>query len=268
MFKKTRAIFLAMHHDTPSYTYYERYCDQTLKDAIAQVSQELMLNTGDDELVDAWPIISINQWDQEQQRLLALSKRAIFRIKYDFSSQKMVHYTRYSLDQLRFIQKGYFHTKPKSFTRWWMGDKIRQQFGMRIFVSADNTTENERTHSMRERTLSSDVISTHLERPTLFQTYRVAAFSYLDDTSSVHTVQDGDKLTALSIISRIIHTRHATQALDTEFSLPPPQLKSHDGFYLADYDISRNSQFGAFSVFYNSKKIGFWKSFLTRQQTT
>ncbi|KNC46570.1 uncharacterized protein AMSG_03005 [Thecamonas trahens ATCC 50062] len=61
-----------------------------------------------EEFVDGWEVVSINQWDVEQVRVLILSTAALYRIKYKASSGEILHHHRQPLDDICRIQIGRF----------------------------------------------------------------------------------------------------------------------------------------------------------------
>jgi len=51
---------------------------------------------------------SINQREQEQQRIVLVTQKAYYRIKYNFKIGKIDHMTRIKLKDILSLQKGYF----------------------------------------------------------------------------------------------------------------------------------------------------------------
>eukprot|EP00164_Ancoracysta_twista_P013276 GFYU01021133.1.p1 GENE.GFYU01021133.1~~GFYU01021133.1.p1 ORF type:complete len:202 (+),score=39.97 GFYU01021133.1:75-680(+) len=60
-------------------------------------------------LKGAWSVISINQWDKEQERFVLLTDLAYYRVKYDYDQRRVDHYERVALSDISFIQQGFLY---------------------------------------------------------------------------------------------------------------------------------------------------------------
>lgn len=69
----------------------------------------------DEVITHAWIIISINEMDVEQERVLVLSNKSLFRFKYNFNSSKIARHRHLSLSDLASVSIGPFSHKPSHF---------------------------------------------------------------------------------------------------------------------------------------------------------
>eukprot|EP00300_Choanocystis_sp_HF-7_P033265 c45574_g1_i1.p1 GENE.c45574_g1_i1~~c45574_g1_i1.p1 ORF type:complete len:192 (+),score=31.79 c45574_g1_i1:26-577(+) len=63
----------------------------------------------DETFLEGWSVISINQWDFEQPRVLLLSSAALYRVKYNFADGEIKHHERQPLEDIMRIQCGPFY---------------------------------------------------------------------------------------------------------------------------------------------------------------
>ncbi|XP_043509402.1 tumor protein p63-regulated gene 1-like protein isoform X1 [Frieseomelitta varia] len=69
--------------------------DRALKDC-----QESLINEEERDIIGSWLLTEISLWDIEKERLIILTRRAIYSIKYDFISLKILEYNRIPLMQI------------------------------------------------------------------------------------------------------------------------------------------------------------------------
>ncbi|KYQ94354.1 hypothetical protein DLAC_04650 [Tieghemostelium lacteum] len=82
-------------------------------DAINSCVDHFLKSDKDDEqsgFINAWIVISINKRNQEQERILLLTKTHLVRCKYNFNENKIVHCKKTSLSTLKRIQIGSIKT--------------------------------------------------------------------------------------------------------------------------------------------------------------
>lgn len=60
-------------------------------------------------LLSAWPVISLNEWLLEQQRVLVLGSRCIYRVRYNCKTQRVENVSRTQLRQLTRVEYGRSH---------------------------------------------------------------------------------------------------------------------------------------------------------------
>ncbi|XP_050492936.1 tumor protein p63-regulated gene 1-like protein isoform X2 [Bombus huntii] len=75
--------------------------DRALKDC-----QESLINEEENDIIGSWLLTEISLWDIEKERLVILSKKAIYSIKYDFISLKILEYNRIPLLQIDTLVSG------------------------------------------------------------------------------------------------------------------------------------------------------------------
>ncbi|XP_043602004.1 tumor protein p63-regulated gene 1-like protein isoform X2 [Bombus pyrosoma] len=83
--------------------------DRALKDC-----QESLINEEENDIIGSWLLTEISLWDIEKERLVILSKKAIYSIKYDFISLKILEYNRIPLLQIDTFVSGELVYPPSS----------------------------------------------------------------------------------------------------------------------------------------------------------
>ena len=83
--------------------------DRALKDC-----QESLINEEEKDIIGSWLLTEISLWDIEKERLVILSKKAIYSIKYDFISLKILEYNRIPLLQIDTLVSGELVYPPSS----------------------------------------------------------------------------------------------------------------------------------------------------------
>lgn len=69
---------------------------------------------GDGEIIGCWLLTQISLWDTEKERLILLTKTALYTIKYDFISLKTLEYSRVPLSEIDTVVNGELVYPPKS----------------------------------------------------------------------------------------------------------------------------------------------------------
>ncbi|XP_018060272.1 PREDICTED: tumor protein p63-regulated gene 1-like protein isoform X2 [Atta colombica] len=67
--------------------------NEVVERAISDCTEKL-IKQNDDELVGSWLLTEISLWDTEKERLVLLSTKALYSIKYDFISLKILDFNR------------------------------------------------------------------------------------------------------------------------------------------------------------------------------
>ncbi|XP_076652329.1 tumor protein p63-regulated gene 1-like protein isoform X1 [Halictus rubicundus] len=83
--------------------------EKALKDC-----QETLINDEEKEIAGSWLLTEISLWDIEKERLVLLTKKAIYSIKYDFISLKILEYNRIPLSQIDTLVSGELIYPPSS----------------------------------------------------------------------------------------------------------------------------------------------------------
>ncbi|KZC09177.1 PREDICTED: tumor protein p63-regulated gene 1-like protein [Dufourea novaeangliae] len=68
--------------------------------------QESLINEEEKDIAGSWLLTEISLWDTEKERLVLLTKKAIYTIKYDFISLKILEYNRIPLSQIDTMVSG------------------------------------------------------------------------------------------------------------------------------------------------------------------
>ncbi|XP_034190327.1 tumor protein p63-regulated gene 1-like protein isoform X1 [Osmia lignaria lignaria] len=68
--------------------------------------QDSLINEEEKDIAGSWLLTEISLWDIEKERLVVLTKKAIYSIKYDFISLKVLEYNRIPLSQLDTLVSG------------------------------------------------------------------------------------------------------------------------------------------------------------------
>ena len=64
------------------------------------------LAQGDEQQLLQWPVVSVNEWGTQQQRVLVLTSGALYRLHYRADTGVVDHHTRTSLGAIRRIERG------------------------------------------------------------------------------------------------------------------------------------------------------------------
>ncbi|XP_017880057.1 tumor protein p63-regulated gene 1-like protein isoform X1 [Ceratina calcarata] len=75
--------------------------ERALKDC-----QDSLINEEEKNIVGSWLLTEISLWDTEKERLVILTTKAIYSIKYDFISLKILEYNRVPLSQIDTLVSG------------------------------------------------------------------------------------------------------------------------------------------------------------------
>ncbi|XP_076652333.1 tumor protein p63-regulated gene 1-like protein isoform X3 [Halictus rubicundus] len=95
--------------------------EKALKDC-----QETLINDEEKEIAGSWLLTEISLWDIEKERLVLLTKKAIYSIKYDFISLKILEYNRIPLSQIDTLVSGELIYPPSSLV------PRRSMYGVRL----------------------------------------------------------------------------------------------------------------------------------------
>lgn len=76
--------------------------------------QENLINEDEKDVLGSWLLTEISIWDIEKERLLLLTAKALYSVKYDFISLKILEYHRVPLTQLDTIVEGEIIYPPSS----------------------------------------------------------------------------------------------------------------------------------------------------------
>eukprot|EP00698_Gefionella_okellyi_P005890 TRINITY_DN15321_c0_g1_i1.p1 TRINITY_DN15321_c0_g1~~TRINITY_DN15321_c0_g1_i1.p1 ORF type:complete len:242 (+),score=32.41 TRINITY_DN15321_c0_g1_i1:109-726(+) len=87
-----------------------------------------------EQLVRPFNVLSINQWNTEQERLLLLTSHALYRIKYDFDSHSVHHFERMPLKDIKAIQHGPLIHGASQLVSPALSEAV-SPYGLRIFTS-------------------------------------------------------------------------------------------------------------------------------------
>jgi len=77
--------------------------------------EENGLLTEDEVITHAWIIISINEMDVEQERVLVLTNKSLIRFKYNFNTSKISRHKHMPLSDITGVQIGPFTNKPNNY---------------------------------------------------------------------------------------------------------------------------------------------------------
>lgn len=114
------------------------------REAVLQCQREVLQS--DERFVCGWVILSINQFDHEQERVLILSDKAIVRVKYIFTKSKVEHFNRTELQDVSRIEMGWLVDNKMSVNTLAKTVGVNQvlkmgtpHFGFRIHTNAPPT---------------------------------------------------------------------------------------------------------------------------------
>ncbi|KAK0175673.1 hypothetical protein PV327_009405 [Microctonus hyperodae] len=75
---------------------------------------DILSTDQNDEIIGTWLLTEISLWDTEKERIVLLTKNAIYTIKYDFISLKILQFNRTPLTEIDTIAEGELEYPPKS----------------------------------------------------------------------------------------------------------------------------------------------------------
>jgi len=97
--------------------------------------------------VVGWVVISINKWGQEQERVVLLSEKAWYRIKYDFEDSSIIRWERTALENISSIEVGTTAIKdnlPALLPAWISGGDEMLEYAIRLHL-AETESDTHRT---------------------------------------------------------------------------------------------------------------------------
>jgi len=98
-----------------------------------------------ERFVSGWVVVSINEWNQHQERVIIISSGAYYRVKYDFGHKTVVHSQRITLPTITHIEVGWISNSSSTLetATEQKVDTDNAYYGVRIF--ANDTAETYRT---------------------------------------------------------------------------------------------------------------------------
>ncbi|KAJ8683261.1 hypothetical protein QAD02_019053 [Eretmocerus hayati] len=125
--------------------------NEVVEKALSDCQRDLLSSTEEDELVGSWMLTEITLWDTEKERLVLLTKDALYCVKYDLIILRIVEYSRISLPDVDTLIAGELVYPPTSFLPRLNGfaegisslinSAVRQEWSS--FTSLSSTTEFE-----------------------------------------------------------------------------------------------------------------------------
>jgi len=105
-----------------------------------------------ERLVCGWTLVSINQRDQEQERVVLLTDKAYYRVKYDFRTSKIEHLSRVPFKNITYLQKGLFKAPGEitSSSKEEASVPHQKHFGLKIYAEFAPDDEATDTLSPKE----------------------------------------------------------------------------------------------------------------------
>lgn len=83
--------------------------EAVLRDVLAICTASVM--TTNETFVGIWDVTFVNQWAKEQERILLLTSKNLYRVKFDFAARVAVHYDRTDLLKIDMMHKGYLRVE-------------------------------------------------------------------------------------------------------------------------------------------------------------
>jgi phosphatidylinositol 4-phosphatase len=154
---------------------------QAIEACTTFLEQELLKNTNEEEdILNAYVVISTNKFGAEQERVLAVTNRAVYRFKYNFNNNKnpIDHFKRLPLAGLKAVQLGLIASTEKRSTQQFgivldFGDSVEKS--QHIYSALDFSKENaerivEALKSALKSLLQTDLLvkQTPIQRQTSF----------------------------------------------------------------------------------------------------
>eukprot|EP01117_Protostelium_nocturnum_P018834 TRINITY_DN7959_c0_g1_i1.p1 TRINITY_DN7959_c0_g1~~TRINITY_DN7959_c0_g1_i1.p1 ORF type:complete len:739 (-),score=199.32 TRINITY_DN7959_c0_g1_i1:66-2282(-) len=98
----------------------------------------------DEQLNRGWIVVFINPSDQEQDRVMMLSSKALYRVKFKFGTSKIYRYEKIMLSDIQFIEKGYYELDEDPYYCF------RIHFS--VSSSSSSTAQGNELNTMKNRT--------------------------------------------------------------------------------------------------------------------
>jgi hypothetical protein len=83
--------------------------EAVLRDVLAICTASVM--TTNETFVGIWDVTFVNQWAKEQERILLLTSKNLYRVKFDFAARVAVHYDRTDLLKIDMMHKGFLRVE-------------------------------------------------------------------------------------------------------------------------------------------------------------
>lgn len=113
--------------------------DESILKAL-EVCAASVLNTNE-TFQTGWHVMFVNQWGKELERLLLLSNKNLYRVKFDFAKCEVIHYDRTDLVKIDMIHKGWLRIeggwRKDAELAYKLGKNGQRLFGVRV-LAGDN----------------------------------------------------------------------------------------------------------------------------------
>lgn len=105
------------------------------QEAIDKCIDTLLTQGGGEQFLKGWVVTSVNEWGGDQERLLLLTDRRMYRIKFDFDSKTVSSSKAIELSNVLRVEYGSFKASKTSLTTWVWKKEIEQQQGFRVYTT-------------------------------------------------------------------------------------------------------------------------------------
>ena len=90
-------------------------------------------NNNNESFHNAWILWRINNSNKCQERIVLLTNKSLYRVKYNFQDRKIIHYKRLLLKDIKSIQKGFL-------------DVTQRQYALALFTSSSDDSKNQQVY--------------------------------------------------------------------------------------------------------------------------
>mmetsp|Transcript_44910 Transcript_44910/g.109498 ORF Transcript_44910/g.109498 Transcript_44910/m.109498 type:complete len:245 (+) Transcript_44910:168-902(+) len=87
-----------------------------------------------EQCLKGWAVTSVNEWGVDQERILLLSDKAVYRVKFDFDGKTVSSTKAVPLGDILRVEYGSFKAAKTSLTTWVWKKEIEQSQGFRIYT--------------------------------------------------------------------------------------------------------------------------------------
>lgn len=94
----------------------------------------LSSGAGDEQALKGWVVTSVNEWGGDQERILLLTDKNLYRLNYDFSYKTVSSTKAIPLTEILRIEYGSFRAAAASLTTWVFKKEIEQMQGIRVYT--------------------------------------------------------------------------------------------------------------------------------------
>lgn len=125
--------------------------DEETMRAVLEICTASVLTTNE-TCVAIWDVTFVNQWAKEQERVLILTSKNLYRVKFDFAARAAIHFDRTDLLKIDMIHKGFLRVEGWSSgaePQYKLGSAGQKLLALRVLAGEKNTKLTDSHQYMR-----------------------------------------------------------------------------------------------------------------------